>query len=185
MHPLNPDSTLLIENLGKKFCRNLKRNLFYGSLDVAKTLLGIRFDAARLRRDEFWALEDINLNVRRGESIGIIGANGAGKSTLLRLISGILSPDKGRITVRGRVGTLIALGAGFHPHFSGRENIFLNGAILGMTTRELEERYDEIVRFADIGEFIEAPVSAYSSGMRVRLGFAIAIHSSPDPCTLR
>jgi lipopolysaccharide transport system ATP-binding protein len=171
---------LSLQSVGKKFCRSLRRSLWYGTVDIARTFVGSRYDTHGLRQKEFWALEDISLRLKRGEALGIIGGNGAGKSTLLRLVSGIFSPDKGRIAVRGRVGTLIALGAGFHPYLSGRENILLNGAILGMSGREIADRTREIIEFADIGEFIEAPVSTYSSGMRVRLGFSIAIHSSPD-----
>jgi lipopolysaccharide transport system ATP-binding protein len=177
-----PDNNemLNLQSVSKKFCRGLRRSLLYGSADIAKTFLGIRYNTAKLRPKEFWALQDISFQMKPGEALGVIGGNGAGKSTLLRLISGIFSPDKGRIAVRGRVGTLIALGAGFHPYLSGRENILLNGAVLGMSRDEIASRTDEIIDFAGIGEFIDAPVSTYSSGMRVRLGFSIAINSSPD-----
>ncbi len=171
---------LSLQSVSKKFCRGLRRSLLYGSADIAKTFLGIRYNTAKLRPKEFWALQDISFQMKPGEALGVIGGNGAGKSTLLRLISGIFSPDKGRIAVRGRVGTLIALGAGFHPYLSGRENILLNGAVLGMSREEIASRTDEIIDFAGIDEFIDAPVSTYSSGMRVRLGFSIAINSSPD-----
>lgn len=174
------DIVLSLEGVSKKFCRKLKRSLLYGAVDVARSMAGIRFDTTRLRKEEFWALDDISFELRKGMSIGVVGTNGAGKSTLLRLITGIFAPDCGKVTVRGRVGSLISLGAGFHPHLTGRENIFLNGTIVGMTRDELHERYDDIIRFADIGEFIDTPVSTYSSGMRVRLGFSIAIHASPD-----
>ncbi|MCF8079081.1 MAG: ATP-binding cassette domain-containing protein [Desulfobacterales bacterium] len=171
---------LSLQGVGKKFCRGLRRSLVYGTLDTAKTVLGICYDTTALRKEEFWALKNITIDLNKGTALGVIGSNGAGKSTLLRLISGILTPDCGRIAVRGRVGSLIALGAGFHPHLSGRENIVLNGAVMGMGKAEIDAHTDEIIYFADIGEFIDAPVSKYSSGMRVRLGFSIAIHSSPD-----
>ncbi len=171
---------LCLQTVGKKFCRGLRRSLLYGSADIAKTFLGIRYNTENLRPKEFWALQDISFKMKQCEALGVIGGNGAGKSTMLRLISGIFSPDKGRIAVRGRIGTLIALGAGFHPYLSGRENILLNGAVLGMSREEIAGRTDEIIDFAGIGEFIDAPVSTYSSGMRVRLGFSIAINSSPD-----
>lgn len=171
---------LILEAVSKKFCRGLRRSLLYGSADITKTFLGISYDTTKLRRQEFWALQGISIQLKKGEALGVIGGNGAGKSTLLRLISGILTPDQGRIAVRGRVGTLIALGAGFHPYLTGRENILLNGAILGMTQEEISSRSNEIIEFAGIGEFIDAPVSTYSSGMRVRLGFSIAINSFPD-----
>ncbi|MEW6068852.1 MAG: ABC transporter ATP-binding protein [Nitrospirota bacterium] len=168
------------EGLSKKFCRNLKRSIFYGAIDVLRNMCNIPYDLGRLRSDEFWALSDVSFELKKGEVLGIIGLNGSGKSTLLRLLSGIFPPDKGKITVRGRVGSLIAVGAGFHPHMTGRENIFLNGTILGMTKQEITKKFDSIVEFAEIGEFLHAPVSTYSSGMRVRLGFAIAVHCEPD-----
>lgn len=136
--------------------------------------------ASGLRRDEFWALQDINFQLNRGEVLGLIGPNGSGKSTLLRLLTGIFPPDAGEIAVRGRVGALIALGAGFHPHMTGRENVYLNGAILGLTRAEIDRAFDSIVEFAEIGDFIDAPVATYSSGMTVRLGFSISTAMNPD-----
>ena len=132
-----------------------------------------------LRKDEFWSLRDINFDLKRGECLGLIGLNGSGKTTLLRLLTGIFPPDHGSITVRGQTGALIALGAGFHPHLTGRENIYLNGSILGLSQAEIDRNFDSIVDFAEIGEFIDAPVTTYSSGMRVRLGFAVATAQSP------
>lgn len=169
-----------VEGLHKKFCRNLKRSMFYGALDVARDMLGISRDRGKLRPSEFFALEDINFELKKGEALGIIGQNGSGKTTLLRIINGIFPPDKGKISVRGKMGALIAVGAGFHPHMTGQENIYLNGTILGMSRNEIDKKFQEIVNFADIGEFINAPVSTYSSGMTVRLGFSIAIHSNSE-----
>lgn len=177
---MDKDIVIKIENLNKKFCRNLKRSMFYGCIDIARDMLGISYDRSKLRPGEFWALRDINFELKKGEALGIIGQNGSGKTTLLRLINGIFPPDLGRISVRGRMGALIAVGAGFHPHMTGRENIYLNGTILGMTRKEIDSKLQEIIDFADIGEFIDAPVSTYSSGMTVRLGFSIAIHSDPE-----
>jgi len=174
------ETVISVEGLYKKFCRNLKRSMAYGSFDVAKNMLGISYDKGTLRKDEFWALEDVNFEIKQGEMLGIIGQNGCGKSTLLRLINGIYPPDKGRITIKGRIGALIAVGAGFHPHMTGRENIVLNGTILGMTKGELKKKFDSIVDFADLKEFLDAPVSTYSSGMYVRLGFSIAVHCEPE-----
>jgi len=177
---LERDVVLRVENLHKKFCRTLKHSMFYGIIDSVRSMLGVDYATDRLRKHEFWALGDVCFELRKGETLGIIGANGSGKSTLLRLITGIYPPDNGRIAFKGRIGALIAVGAGFHPHMTGRENIYLNGTILGMTRREINDRLEEIIDFADIGDFLEAPVSTYSSGMRVRLGFAIAVHCEPD-----
>ena len=152
----------------------------YGIKDLSYNFLGIRSDNNNLRKDEFWALKDINLEIKKGEAVGLIGINGCGKSTLLRLITGIYPPDSGEINIRGNVGALIALGAGFHPHMTGRENIYINGTILGMQNNDIDEIIDEIIDFAEVGEFIDAPVSTYSSGMRVRLGFAVAVQVRPE-----
>jgi lipopolysaccharide transport system ATP-binding protein len=129
---------------------------------------------------EFWALRDVSLTVRRGESLGIIGRNGSGKSTLLQILAGVLTPTSGDVRVKGRVDALLELGAGFNPEFTGRENVFLKGAILGLTRREIEHRFDEIAAFADIGEFIDQPVKLYSSGMFVRLAFAVTTALDAD-----
>ncbi|BCX13536.1 MAG: ABC transporter ATP-binding protein [Candidatus Dojkabacteria bacterium] len=169
-----------VENVSKKFSRNLRRSLFLGTLDLAKSFVNLPPDTTKLRKSEFWSLRNVSFEVKKGEIFGIIGENGSGKSTLLRLIAGIFPPDDGRIVVNGNVGSLIAVGAGFHPHMTGRENIFLNGTILGMSRSEIKAKFDDIVKFADIGDFLDAPVSTYSSGMKVRLGFSIAIHRVPE-----
>ena len=168
-----------VEAVSKKFCRHLKRSLWYGLRDVARELAG-RPRNPHLRRDEFWAVDQVSLTVRRGEILGLIGPNGSGKTTMLRLINGLITPDRGRIAIRGRVGALIQLGAGFSPILSGRENIFINAAVLGIANSELKPMLEEIIDFANIGPFIDAPVRTYSSGMRARLGFAVAIHMKPD-----
>lgn len=129
---------------------------------------------------DFWALKDVSLQVRRGEAVGIIGRNGAGKSTLLQLITGTLTPSSGKIAVRGRVAALLQLGSGFNPEFTGRENVYLNGAILGFSRAEIEQRFDEIAAFADIGDFIEQPVKTYSSGMTMRLAFSVSTCLEPE-----
>jgi len=177
---MSNDTVVKVENLSKKFCRNLRRSMFYGSVDVIKSMLGMNIETNTLRKDEFWAVDNVSFELKRRKSIGLIGVNGSGKSTLLRLLNGIYQPDKGRIELRGRIGALISVGAGFHPLMTGRENIYLNGAILGMSKTEIDKKFDEIVDFAEIGEFLDAPVKTYSSGMYVRLGFAIAVQAEPD-----
>ncbi|MEO8070913.1 MAG: ABC transporter ATP-binding protein [Acidobacteriota bacterium] len=130
--------------------------------------------------ETFPALRDVSFNVARGQTLGVIGRNGSGKSTALKLVAGITKPTSGTVVVRGRVSALIELGAGFHPEISGRENVFINGIMLGLSRREVQQRFDEIVEFAELTEFIDAPVKTYSSGMYMRLGFAVAIHVDPD-----
>jgi lipopolysaccharide transport system ATP-binding protein len=168
-----------VENVRKKFCRSLKRSMWYGMKDVVAEVFGGN-DHDRLRKEEFWALDDVSFDVSRGQCIGLIGRNGAGKTTLLKMLNGLIKPDHGTITMRGRIGALIALGAGFNPILSGRENIYVNGSVLGLTKAELDEKIDEIIDFAEIREFIDAPVQSYSSGMAVRLGFAVATALKPD-----
>jgi ABC-type polysaccharide/polyol phosphate transport system ATPase subunit len=140
----------------------------------------IRWLKRKIVYDEFWALRDVSLEVRRREVFGIIGANGAGKSTLLRLIARVLTPTSGRVTVRGRVAPLLELGAGFDPELTGRENVYFNGAILGFRRAEIDERFERIVEFAGVRDFIDAPLRTYSTGMVVRLAFAVATDIQPD-----
>lgn len=154
--------------------------MYYGAKDAVRRILGMEAQSDVLREKEFWALEDISFELKRGECLGVIGPNGAGKSTLLKLLNGIISPDKGRLMTRGRVGALIQVGAGFHPNLTGRENIYVNGQILGMDKAFIDNKFDAIVDFADIGDFLDTPVKFYSSGMFVRLGFAVAAHMEPD-----
>jgi len=169
-----------VEDVAKKYARELRRVMFYGAVDILRDFFQVPTRSDGLRSGEFWALDGVNLTVDRGQCIGLIGANGSGKSTLLKLVSGIFMPDKGRIRKRGRVGALVEIGAGFHPLLTGRENIYIYGQILGMTKREVNQRFNAIVDYADIGDFLDTPVKHYSSGMYVRLGFAIAIHAEPD-----
>jgi lipopolysaccharide transport system ATP-binding protein len=129
---------------------------------------------------KFWALKDVNLHIHRGEAFGVIGPNGAGKSTLLKLIARVFRPSSGRVLVKGQVAPLLEFGAGFHPELTGRENVFLNGALLGFTHKEMEEKFDRIVDFAELWDFIDAPIRTYSSGMRSRLGFAAATDMQPE-----
>ena len=177
---MDNDTVIKVEHLSKKYCKFLKKSMYYGMMDIGRNMFGLASHSERLRKGEFWALNDVSFDVKKGETLGIIGANGSGKTTLLKLLNGIFWPDRGRIAIKGKVGVLIEAGAGFHPLLTGRENIYLNAAILGMKKRDVEEKFDSIVEFADIGDFIDAPVKHYSSGMFVRLGFAIAAHSEPD-----
>lgn len=169
-----------VNQVSKKFSQSLKYLMRYVPLDVGRSMLGLKRDTARLRRGEFWAVDDVSFELAPGERMGLIGRNGSGKSTLLKLLNGILLPDRGTIHIRGRVGALIEVGAGFHPLLTGRENIYINGAILGIKQAEIRRKFDEIVAFADIGDFLDSPVKFYSSGMYVRLGFAVAVHAEPD-----
>ncbi|MCP4417272.1 MAG: ATP-binding cassette domain-containing protein [Chloroflexi bacterium] len=146
---------------------------------AGKLLRGQATGAAELD-EEIWALRDISFNIKHGEVVGIIGRNGAGKSTLLKIFSRITEPSEGRARIRGRVGSLLEVGTGFHPELTGRENVFLNGAILGMKKTEIEQKFDEIVDFAEVEKFIDTPVKHYSSGMQVRLAFAVAAHLEPE-----
>ena len=176
----NSKTLIKVEHVSKKFCKRLKRSLWYGVQDLTSVLLGGNKDHSALRRDEFWAVDDISFEIKKGETLGIIGPNGSGKTTLLKMLHGILRPDKGRITIKGKIGALIAVGVGFHPLLTGRENIYMNGSILGLSKDKLDEKFDDIIAFADIGDFLDMPIGNYSSGMLVRLGFAVAIHCEPD-----
>jgi len=168
-----------VQNVSKKFSMDMKSSLKYGALDIIKSTLGIKINKD-IRPNEFWAVKDISFELRRGECIGLIGHNGAGKSTLLKVLNGLYAPDKGQIVMRGKIGALIELGAGFNPILTGRENIYNNASILGFTKKEVEDKMDSIIEFSEIEQFIDMPVQNYSSGMKVRLGFAIAAHLEPD-----
>lgn len=174
------DVLVRVEGVSKKFCRSLKKSLWYGVQDLTTELIGGKGHHDALRPGEFWAVNDVSFELRRGECLGLIGHNGAGKTTLLKMLNGLIKPDSGRIEMRGRVSALIALGAGFNPILTGRENIYVNASVLGMTKAEIDSKIDAIIDFAEIREFIDAPVQSYSSGMAVRLGFSIATTVVPD-----
>lgn len=163
--------SIVVENVSKTFTMQYHRTLKQMAVATARRLP---------LSETFQALSDVSFTVEQGESIGLMGLNGSGKSTLLKLINGVMRPDGGEVRTRGRIAGLIATGAGFHPQLSGRENLFLNAAILGMSEAETKRKFDEIVEFANIGRFLETPVSHYSSGMYARLGFAIAVHVDAD-----
>ncbi len=186
-------AAIRIENIGKKYlirhqqedCYPALREIFTDGLKkVSRRILGLSTretePARRNSREEFWALRSIDLEVVEGEKFGIIGSNGSGKSTLLKILSRITEPTEGRVRIRGRVASLLEVGTGFHPELTGRENIYLNGAILGMSSAEIKKKFNEIMAFAEIERFLDTPVKRYSSGMYVRLAFAVAAHVEPD-----
>jgi len=184
------DTVIRVENLGKKYIIGhqqqerytaLRDVLANGAKSLGRQLLtpfGKRTHNPGV--EEFWALKDVSFEVKQGDRIGIIGRNGAGKSTLLKILSRITEPTTGRITIKGRVASLLEVGTGFHPELTGRENIYLNGAILGMSRTEIKKKFDEIVTFAEVEKFLDTPVKRYSSGMYVRLAFAVAAHLDPE-----
>lgn len=176
-----PTNEILVkaEGLSKKFCKDLKTSLWYGVKDLVSGVTS-NTKERQLRPKEFWAVKDINFELRRGECLGLIGHNGAGKSTLLKILNGLINPDAGKVTIKGRVGALIELAAGFNPILSGRENIYNNGAVLGFSKKEIDAKVEDIIAFAELEEFIDMPVQHYSSGMKVRLGFAVAAQMEPD-----
>ncbi len=172
-----PSTAIEIEGLWKRFRKGGAEGLLW---EVLSGSLRRLISKEYAPRDMFWALQDVNVQVRRGEAVGIIGPNGAGKSTMLKVLSRVLRPDRGRVKVNGRLSGLIEVGAGFHGDLTGRENIFVNGAILGMSRREIRQKFDRIVEFSGLGDFLDMPVKRYSSGMYVRLGFSIAAQMEPD-----
>lgn len=173
-------TVLKADHVSKKYCRTIKHTMLYGATDLIKNFFGLDQHSENLREGEFWAVDDVSFGLKRGETLGLIGPNGSGKSSLLKMLNGIFMPDKGRIEINGRVGALIEVGAGFHPLLTGRENVSINGAILGLSQKEIDDRFNDIVDFAGLWEFIDSPVKHYSSGMRVRLGFSVAAHCEPD-----
>jgi homopolymeric O-antigen transport system ATP-binding protein len=176
---MSADDAITVRGLGKRYVLGQQA----GGYQLLSEQLGRRLrsvGASRPRREEFWALRGLDFTVRRGETFGIIGHNGAGKSTLLKLLSRVTPPTEGELRLHGRVGALLEVGTGFHPELSGRENIYLNGAILGMRRHEIASKFDEIVEFAEVSAFIDTPVKRYSSGMYLRLAFAVAAHLEPE-----
>ncbi len=177
-------TVIKVENLGKKYIIGHQKQERYTALrDViangVKSILQPNSYNKNIK-EEFWALNDVSFEIKQGDRVGIIGRNGAGKSTLLKILSRITEPSKGRINIKGRVASLLEVGTGFHPELTGRENIFLNGAILGMSKVEIKKKFDEIVAFAEVEKFLDTPVKRYSSGMYVRLAFAVAAHLEPE-----
>lgn len=164
------NTAIQFTNVSKKFARGKRLLLKQALLDVFRPRV----------TEDFWALDDISFTINKGETVGLIGTNGSGKSTALKLIAGVIVPTKGIVTVNGKLSPLIELGAGFHPELSGRENIYLNGTILGLSIKQIDQRFDEIVAFSELADFIDSPVKHYSSGMYMRLGFSVAVHVDPE-----
>ncbi len=176
-----PDTVLVAGGVSKHFSRDLQTSMKYGLRTLAKSVVGLHDPPDReLKEDEFWAVKDVSIQLQRGNSVGIMGINGSGKTTLLRLLAGVYPPDQGGIMINGTAHGIIGIGAGMHPHLTGTENVFLNGAILGLETEETAELYDEIVEFAELDYAMDAPLAMYSSGMRVRLGFSVLAALRPD-----
>jgi lipopolysaccharide transport system ATP-binding protein len=175
------DLVVDVQGVSKRFCRGLRRSLKYALQDFGRELVTLRRPGTDLRPGEFWAVRNVSVQLRRGEAMGLIGRNGAGKTTLLRMIAGLIRPDTGVVRTRGRVVPLLALGAGFSPVLSGRENIVVNMSILGVPKVEIRRRLDDVIAFAEIDPTaLDAPIRTYSSGMAARLGFACAVHTEPD-----
>jgi ABC-type polysaccharide/polyol phosphate transport system ATPase subunit len=180
-HPLFDSNVILdVSAVSKKFSYSLANVRKYGSRDLLRSMFGLNQGDNQLRKGEFWAVRDVSFQLKQGEALGIIGLNGSGKSTILKMINGLYMPDEGEIRMRGQVGALIELGAGFHPMYSGKENIYFKGALLGKSKEEMDGIYQQIVDFAELGTFIDSPIKTYSSGMHVRLGFAVSVFMEPD-----
>ena len=169
-----------VSHLWKKYCRDLRRSLWYGVHDIADEILCRNRRGDALRPSEFWVTRDVSLELGRGQTLGIMGQNGAGKSTLLRLIYGLIKPDQGRVEVRGRASGMGGLGSGFKQILTGRENIYLIAAIWGLRRRHVDRLLHKIADFAELAEFLDTPVQSYSTGMKLRLAFAVALHVNPD-----
>ena len=176
----NRECLVNVQGVSKKFSKDLKWSMLHGMADLGRLMIQKKLNKDTLRTQEFWALNNISLMLHRGEVLSVLGNNGSGKSTLMRMISGIYPIDQGRIEVNGSVSSLFAIKTGMHPHFTGRENIYVKAGMFGMSKFKIEEKIDWIISFSGLQDFIDAPYGSYSSGMQSRLGYSIAVASEPD-----
>ncbi|MEL6972044.1 MAG: ABC transporter ATP-binding protein [Bacteroidota bacterium] len=178
----DPSVLLEVQNLNKKFCQDIRHNMLYGIGDIGRSVVGYKADYARLRAKEFWALKNINFQLREGEILGVVGANGSGKTSLMRLVGNIYPVESGTIYARPgiKVTSVFALHSGMQQLYTGRENVFLKGALYGMSREQIQEKLDFIINFSELGDRIDNPLGNYSSGMRARLAYAIALATDPD-----
>lgn len=174
------DSLLKVNSVSKKFCKDMRWSMLHGMADLASISIGKKLIRNKLRKQEFWAIKDVDLVLNRGDFIAVVGNNGSGKTTLMRMISGIYPLDQGEITVNGSVSSLFAIKTGMHPHFTGRENIYVKAGMFGMSRNQVESKIDWIISFAELEKFIDSPFGGYSAGMQARLGYSIAVASEPD-----
>ncbi len=179
---LSNDVILDVNNVWKIYCRNLKKAMWYGIRDFGREMIGAGRDRSQsdLRRGEFFAVRDASFQLKQGECLAMIGPNGAGKSSMLKMVNGLIRPDAGQITLKGKTGALIELGSGFNPILTGRENVYINASVLGMKKAEVDRYFDKIVEFAELGHVIDDPIKTYSTGMRMRLGFSVAANLRPQ-----
>jgi len=176
----SPDCLLKVSGVSKKFSKDMRWSMLHGMADLARISAGMRLQRNHLRKQEFWAVKDVDLQINRGDFAGVLGNNGSGKTTLMRMIAGIYPVDQGEIFVNGSLSSLFAIKTGMHPHFSGRENIYVKAGMFGMSREQVENKMDWIIKFAELEKFIDSPFGGYSAGMQARLGYAIAVASDPD-----
>jgi len=176
----SPESLLKVSGVSKKFCKDMRWSMLHGMADLASVSVGMKLNRSKLRKQEFWAVKEADLELNRGDFIAILGNNGSGKTTLMRMIAGIYPVDQGEIKVNGSLSSLFAIKTGMHPHFTGRENIYVKAGMFGMTREQVEKKLEWIISFAELEQFIDSPFGGYSAGMQARLGYAIAVASEPD-----
>lgn len=180
MEKENSEIYIEVKGLSKKFCQSLMLTIYYGFLEIILNFFKIKVKRSKLRKGEFWAFDDLNLKLQKGDILGVIGTNGSGKSTLLRILSGIYEPDIGDVYIKGKVVSFLSPGAGFHPHLTVKENIYINGALWGMSKKEIDNIVDSVLKFSELENQVNTPLGILSPGMNMRLSLAIAFQSKPD-----